>query len=145
MIAGFPGETQQQHEELMDFIDEMEFDRLGVFTYSQEEDTPAASMPDQIDEETKLNWQEELMELQQEIAFDRAQDMIGRTVIAMVEGKVADENVYVARTYGDAPNVDGLLFIHTGDTLMSGDFVKARITGAAEYDLIGEIADEFAE
>ncbi len=145
LIAGFPGETQQQHEELMDFIDEMEFDRLGVFTYSQEEDTPAASMPDQIDEETKLNWQEELMELQQEIAFDRAQDMIGRTVIAMVEGKVADENVYVARTYGDAPNVDGLLFIHTGDTLMSGDFVKARITGAAEYDLIGEIADEFAE
>ena len=145
LIAGFPGETQQQHEELMDFIDEMEFDRLGVFTYSQEEDTPAASMPEQIDEETKVNWQEELMELQQEIAFDRAQDMIGRTVIAMVEGKVADENAYVARTYGDAPNVDGLLFIHTGDTLMSGDFVKARITGAAEYDLIGEIADEFAE
>lgn len=145
LIAGFPGETQQQHEELMDFIDEMEFDRLGVFTYSQEEDTPAASMPDQIDEETKLNWQEELMELQQEIAFDRTQDMIGQTVAAMVEGKVADENVYVARTYGDAPNVDGLLFVHTGEMLVSGDFVKVKITGAAEYDLIGEIADEFAE
>lgn len=145
LIAGFPGETQEQHEEVMDFIDEMEFDRLGVFTYSQEEDTPAASMPDQIDEETKLNWQEELMELQQEIAFDRAQDMIGRTVIAMVEGKVADENAYVARTYGDAPGVDGLLFIQTDEVLASGDFVRTRITGSAEYDLIGEIADEFTE
>ena len=145
LIAGFPGETQEQHEEVMEFIDEMEFDRLGVFTYSQEEDTPAASMPDQIDEETKLTWQEELMELQQEIAFDRAQDMVGRTVTAMVEGKVADENVYVARTYGDAPNVDGFLFIETGEMLVSGDFVRAKITGTAEYDLIGEIADEFTE
>lgn len=145
LIAGFPGETQEQHEELMDFIDEMEFDRLGVFTYSQEEDTPAASMPDQIDEETKLTWQEELMELQQEIAFDRAQEMVGRTVTAMVEGKVADENAYVARTYGDSPNIDGLLFIHTDELLMSGDFVRAKITGAAEYDLIGEISDEFTE
>ncbi len=145
LIAGFPGETQEQHEEVMEFIDEMEFDRLGVFTYSQEEDTPAASMPDQIDEETKLTWQEELMELQQEIAFDRAQDMVGRTVVAMVEGKVADENVYVARTYGDAPNVDGFLFIETGEMLVSGDFVRAKITGTAEYDLIGEIADEFTE
>lgn len=145
LITGFPGETREQHEEVMDFIDEMEFDRLGVFTYSQEEDTPAASMPDQIDEETKLDWQEELMELQQEIAFDRGEAMIGRELLAMVEGKVADENAYVARTYGDAPNVDGLLFIHTDETLVSGDFVKVRITGAAEYDLIGEIADEFTE
>lgn len=145
LIAGFPGETKEQHEEVMEFIDGMEFDRLGVFTYSQEEDTPAASMPDQVDEETKLTWQEELMELQQEIAFDRAQDMVGRIVTVMVEGKVADENVYVARTYGDAPNVDGFLFLHTDEMLMSGDFVRARITGAAEYDLIGEIADEFTE
>lgn len=145
LITGFPGETQEQHEEVMEFIDEMEFDRLGVFTYSQEEDTPAAAMPDQIDEETKLDWQEELMELQQEIAFDLAQDKVGREMIVMVEGKVADENVYVARTYGDAPNVDGFLFLHTGEMLVSGDFVKARVTGAAEYDLIGEIADEFTE
>lgn len=145
LIAGFPGETQEQHEEVMAFIDEMEFDRLGVFAYSQEEDTPAASMPDQVDEETKLIWQEELMELQQEIAFDRAQDMVGREMIVMIEGKVADENVYVARTYGDAPNVDGFLFLHTGEMLVTGDFVKARVTGAAEYDLIGEMADEFTE
>lgn len=145
LITGFPGETPEQHEEMMEFIDQMEFDRLGVFTYSQEEDTPAANMPDQIDEETKLCWQEELMELQQEIAFDRAEAMTGRTVLAMVEGKVADENVYVARTYGDAPNVDGLLFLSAEEALMSGDFVKVKITGAAEYDLMGEIADEFTE
>ena len=141
LIAGFPGETQEQHEEMMAFIDELEFDRLGVFTYSQEEDTPAAVMPDQIDEETKLTWQEELMELQQEIAFDKAQDREGSIVTAMVEGKVADENAYVARTYGDAPNVDGLLFIQTAEELNSGDFARVRITGSAEYDLIGELAD----
>ena len=141
LIAGFPGETQEQHEEMMAFIDELEFDRLGVFTYSQEEDTPAAAMPDQIDEETKLTWQEELMELQQEIAFDKAQDCEGSIVTAMVEGKVADENAYVARTYGDAPNVDGLLFIQTAEELNSGDFARVRITGSAEYDLIGELAD----
>lgn len=141
LIAGFPGETQEQHEEMMAFIDELEFDRLGVFTYSQEEDTPAAVMPDQINEETKLTWQEELMELQQEIAFDKAQDREGSIVTAMVEGKVADENAYVARTYGDAPNVDGLLFIQTAEELNSGDFARVRITGSAEYDLIGELAD----
>ncbi|MCC8046048.1 MAG: 30S ribosomal protein S12 methylthiotransferase RimO [Clostridiales bacterium] len=155
LIAGFPGESREQHEEMMDFIDEIEFDHLGVFAYSQEEDTPAASMPDQLDEETKQHWRDELMELQQEIAFDRAEEMAGRTVIAMIEGELPEEedfqltygasHVYVARTYGDAPDVDGLLFIRTPETLMSGDFVRARITGAREYDLIGEIADEFTE
>ena len=142
LIAGFPGETEEQHQEVMEFIDEMEFDRLGVFTYSQEEDTPAASMPDQIDEETKLNWQEELMELQQEIAFDRAEGRTGSVVTVMIEGKVADEDAYVARTYGDAPNVDGLLFVQTTEELNSGDFVRVRITGAVEYDLIGELTED---
>jgi len=142
LITGFPGETEEQHQEVMEFIDEMEFDRLGVFTYSQEEDTPAASMPDQIDEETKLNWQEELMELQQEIAFDRAEERTGSVVTAMIEGKVADEDAYVARTYGDAPNVDGLLFVQTTEELNSGDFVRVRITGAVEYDLIGELTED---
>ena len=142
LIAGFPGETEEQHQEVMEFIDEMEFDRLGVFTYSQEEDTPAASMPDQIDEETKLNWQEELMELQQEIAFDRAEERTGSVVTAMIEGKVADEDAYVARTYGDAPNVDGLLFVQTTEELNSGDFVRVRITGAVKYDLIGELTED---
>ena len=134
-----PGETQEQHEELMDFVDQMEFDRLGVFTYSPEEDTPAAVMPDQIAEEVKEERQADLMELQQEIAFDNAENMIGREMLVMIEGKVADENAYVGRTYRDAPNVDGLIFINTEEELISGDFAKVKITGALEYDLIGEL------
>ena len=137
--TGFPGETQEQHEELKDFVDEMEFDRLGVFTYSPEEDTPAATMTEQIPEEVKEDRQAELMELQQEIAFDLAEDMVGREVLVMIEGKVADENAYVGRTYKDAPNVDGLIFINTDEELMSGDFARVRVTGALEYDLIGEL------
>ena len=139
LITGFPGETQEQHEELKDFVDEMEFDRLGVFTYSPEEDTPAATMTEQIPEEVKEDRQAELIELQQEIAFDLAEDMVGREVLVMIEGKVADENAYVGRTYKDAPNVDGLIFINTDEELMSGDFVRVRVTGALEYDLIGEL------
>ena len=139
LITGFPGETEEQHEELMEFVDEMEFDRLGVFTYSPEEDTPAATMLAQIEESVKEDRQAELMELQQEIAFDLAERMIGKEVIVMFEGKVADENVYVGRTYMDAPNVDGLIFVETNEELMSGDFAKVRITGALEYDLIGEL------
>ena len=139
LITGFPGETQAQHEELMDFVDEMEFDRLGVFTYSPEEDTPAAVMPDQIDEEAKKERQAELMELQQDIVFENAQNMTGREVLVMIEGKVADENAYVGRTYRDAPNVDGLIFINTDEELISGDFVRVKVTGASEYDLIGEL------
>lgn len=145
LITGFPGETQEEHEELMEFIDTMEFDRLGVFTYSAEEDTPAARMPDQIDEEEKQRRQAELMELQQEISIDKGNARIGSEVEVMVEGKVADENAYVARTYGDAPGVDGYLFINTDTQLMSGDFAMVRVTGALEYDLIGELKDEYTE
>lgn len=139
LITGFPGETQEQHEELMEFVDEMEFDRLGVFTYSPEEDTKAAEMSDQIPEEVKQERQAELMELQQDIVFDQAEDMIGQEVLVMIEGKVADENAYVGRTYKDAPNVDGLIFINTDEEVMSGDFAKVKVTGALEYDLIGEL------
>ncbi len=142
LISGFPGETSEDHEELLDFVDRMEFDRLGVFTYSQEEDTPAAEMPDQIPEEIKEDRRAQLMELQQDIAFEAAENMTGRIVTAMIEGKVADENVYVARTYKDAPNVDGFLFVNTSRDLMTGDFVKVKITASYEYDLIGELEDE---
>ena len=145
LITGFPGETQEEHEELMEFIDTMEFDRLGVFTYSAEEDTPAAKMPDQIEEEEKQRRQAELMELQQEISIDKGNARIGSEVEVMVEGKVADENAYVARTYGDAPGVDGYLFINTDTQLMSGDFAMVHVTGALEYDLIGELKDEYTE
>ena len=139
LITGFPGETKEQHEELMEFVDEMEFDRLGVFTYSPEEDTPAAVMPGQIDEAVKEERQAELMELQQEIAFDTAESMVGKEVLVMIEGKVADENAYVGRTYRDAPNVDGLIFINTDEELLSGDFARVKVTGALDYDLIGEL------
>ncbi len=141
LITGFPGETQEQHEELMEFVDEMEFDRLGVFTYSPEEDTPAAGMPGQISEEVKLERQAELMELQQEIAFDAAEAMAGQEVMVMIEGKVADENAYVGRTYRDAPGVDGLIFVETEEELMSGDFARVKVSGAIEYDLIGGLVE----
>lgn len=142
LITGFPGETQEDFEELLDFVDEMEFDRLGVFPYSQEEDTPAAEMEDQIPEEIKVERQSQVMELQQEIAFEKAEDMVGRVLTVMVEGKITDEDAYVTRTYRDAPNVDGYLFLNTTATLMTGDFVKVLVTDSNEYDLIGEIWQE---
>lgn len=145
LIAGFPGETKEQHEEMMEFVDEMEFDRLGVFAYSPEEDTPAANMANQVDEELKEEWRDEIMELQQEVSLDTAQSFVGKIMLVMVEGKVSGENAYIARSYRDAPDVDGYVFVTTDEELMSGDFVKVIITGALEYDLIGEIYNEFTE
>lgn len=145
LITGFPGETQEEHEELLDFVDRMEFDRLGVFLYSQEEDTPAALMGGQIAEEVKQDRYAQLMELQQEIAFEAAHNMVGRVVDAMIEGRITEEDAYVARTYKDAPGVDGFLFVNTRRELMTGDFVKVRVTASNEYDLIGELEDEFTE
>ena len=145
LICGFPGETKEQHEELMEFIDEMEFDRLGAFTYSCEEGTPAAQFPGQLDEDTKLLWQEEVMELEQEIIFEQTDTMKGNVIWAFVEGKLPDENVYVARSYRDAPDIDGLVFITSQTELITGDFVKVRITGAMDYDLTAELEDETYE
>ena len=145
LISGFPGETEEEQEEVMRFVDEMEFERLGVFAYSQEEDTPAAEFPDQVPQELKEERRDEIMELQQEISYEKSQSMIGKVLEVMIEGKVADENAYVGRTYMDAPGVDGLIFINTDLDLMSGDFVRAKVTGALEYDLIGEICDEPAQ
>ncbi len=145
LISGFPGETEEDHEELMAFVDEMEFERLGVFAYSLEEDTPAAQMPDQVPQELKEERRDEIMELQQEIAFEKAESLVGRILDVMIEGKVADEPAYVGRTYMDSPNVDGLIFVNADLQLMSGDFVRVKVTGAAEYDLIGEVYDESAQ
>lgn len=139
LIAGFPGETQDMHEELMYFLNEAEFDRLGVFTYSPEEGTPAAGFPCQITEEQKELWRDEIMELQEEIIYDRNEEMKGRELWVMIEGGVDREHAYVGRTYRDAPEIDGYIFIDTDEVLMTGDFVKVRITGAYEYDLIGEM------
>ena len=144
-ICGFPGETEEDHEELMEFVDEMEFERVGVFTYSAEEDTPAYSYPDQIPEEVKEERRADVMELQQEIAFEHCENMVGKVLDVMIEGKVADEPAYVGRTYMDAPNVDGLIFVNADEMLMAGDFVRVKVTGANEYDLIGEVYHESAE
>ena len=140
LITGFPGETKEQHKELLEFINDMEFDRLGVFTYSPEEGTPAAAMEHQIDEEVKLDRQAELMELQQDISAELGERRIGQELLVMIEGKVADEDAYVGRSQADAPGVDGYVFVNTPETLVSGDFVRVKITGALEYDLIGEIS-----
>ena len=145
MISGFPGETEEDHEEVMAFADEMEFERLGVFAYSAEEDTPAAAFPDQVPQELKEERRDEIMELQQEIAFEKSEAMVGRILDVMIEGKVADEPAYVGRTYMDAPNVDGYIFVNTGELFMSGDFVRVKVTGASGYDLIGEVYDELTE
>ncbi|MDF2803032.1 MAG: MiaB-like tRNA modifying enzyme YliG [Anaerocolumna sp.] len=151
LITGFPGETQEDHDELMEFVKDMEFDRLGVFTYSKEEDTPAAKLTPQIHKHIKKRRQGEIMKLQQEIAFMHAKDMIGKTLKVMIEGKLPEddkdvfsstENVYIARTYMDAPNVDGYIFVRVRGEIMSGEFVKVMVTDAKEYDLIGEIVYE---
>ena len=145
LITGFPGETQEDHETLMDFVRDMRFDRLGVFTYSAEEDTPAAVMEGQIPEEVKEARRALLMELQQEISMVKGERRIGQKMLCMIEGAIPQEGAYVARTYADAPDVDGYLFIKTGEMLMSGNFVQAVVTGAMEYDLIGELENEYAE
>lgn len=137
LISGFPGESQEDFEELYRFVNEMEFDRLGVFAYSAEEDTPAAAWPDQIPEEMKEKRRDELMELQQEIAFERAAERKGNILEAVIEGYLPGENVYVARTYMDAPNVDGYLFLESERELDSGSFVTVKVTGSSEYDLTG--------
>ena len=139
LICGFPGETEEMHEELMQFINDMEFDRLGAFTYSPEEGTPAAAFDEQVDESLKEDWQADVMELQEEVIFDKNETLKGTELLAFIEGKVADENAYIGRTYRDAPNVDGYIFIHTEEEFMTGDVVKVKVTGAYEYDLIGEI------
>ncbi|HCM91998.1 MAG TPA: 30S ribosomal protein S12 methylthiotransferase RimO, partial [Lachnospiraceae bacterium] len=144
LISGFPGEDEKDHEMLLDFVREERFDRLGVFTYSAEEGTKAAEMDDQIDDEIKEKRRDEVMELQQEIAFNRALSMTGRELSVIVEGRLVEEDVYAARTYMDGPGVDGMLFFDSDRELMSGDIVKVRVTGANEYDLIGELCDESA-
>ena len=145
LITGFPGETEEDHQELMEFVDEMEFDRLGVFTYSPEEDTPAATMKDQVPEELKEERRDEIMELQQEISLDKGNQRIGQEMLVMIEGKVSGESAYIGRTYMDAPKVDGYMFVQTGELMVTGDFAKVRVTGALEYDLIGELTDEYTE
>lgn len=145
LITGFPGETQEDHEELMEFIDELEFDRLGAFTYSPEEGTPASTFENQIPEEQKEDWKAEIMELSEEVLADKNQEYIGKTLLVLIDGKVADENTYIGRSFRDAPDIDGYVFVSSDVELMTGDYVRVTITGAYEYDLIGEIENEFTK
>ena len=145
LITGFPGETEEDHRELLSFVRRMKFDRLGVFTYSKEEGTPAAAMKNQVHPSTKKRRQKELMLLQQQIAFDAAEKMKDKVLDVIIEGKIADEDVYVGRTYKDIPGVDSNIFVETKRELMTGDFIKAKVTGADGYDLIGELYYESAQ
>ena len=145
LIAGFPGETQEEHEALMAFLDEQELDRVGVFTYSREDGTPAATFENQIDEETATQWRNEIMELQQEISLDKNETFIGKIMQVIVEGYSSDDDVYVGRTYRDAPGVDGLVFVNCDYELMSGQIVDVRINEVGPYDMIGGILDESTE
>ncbi len=145
LITGFPGETMEDHEVLMDFVEKMRFDRLGVFTYSPEEGTAAAVMPDQVDEEEKERRRDCLMELQQEIAFEISESCVGRTMDVLIEGKLPEDNIYIGRTYKDAPDVDGYIFVSAQEELMSGDIVPVKVTASNEYDLIGEVLYESAQ
>lgn len=145
LITGFPGETEEDHEILKEFIEEMRFDRLGVFTYSPEEGTPAEKMPNQIPEEVKEERRDELMLLQQEISAEKTAEMVGRTLEVLVEGRIPEEGVYVGRTYRDAPEVDGYIFLNAEEDIISGDFVTVEVTGADEYDLTGDVIYEFTE
>ena len=139
LITGFPGETEEDHQINLDFVNEMEFERLGVFTYSAEENTPAANMPNQIDEEVKEDRRNDIMELQQDIVFDNSEKHIGKTYVAMIEGRISGENAYMGRTYMDVPGIDSNIFIITDEELMTGDFVKVKVTGINDYDLIGQL------
>ena len=145
LIAGFPGETEADHQEVLQFVKDMRFDRLGVFTYSEEEGTPAAQMPDQIDEAVKETRRDALMMAQQAIAFDKSEEMVGKTVDVLIEGRLPEEDVYIGRTYRDAPDVDGYVFVHAEEDMISGDIVKVKITDAQDYDLVGDVIYEFTE
>ena len=145
LISGFPGEETEDHEELLRFVEEMRFDRLGVFVYSREEGTPAYDFDGQVDEKTATERMDAIMRMQQEISFGKNRELIGKVIPVLVEGHLENEDAYAARTYRDAPDVDGTLFIQTKRELMSGDIVDVLVTGAHEYDLIGELADESAE
>lgn len=141
LISGFPGETQEQHNGIVDFVDQCEFDRLGVFTYSPEEGTPAASYPDQVDEAVAEKWRDEIMELQQEISYEKNQEFVGTVMKVLIEGYLSDDDVYVGRTYRDAPGVDGIVFVSAPYELMSGTYVDVKITEGNEYDLTGVIVE----
>ena len=141
LISGFPGETQEDFEKLYRFVNEMEFDRLGVFCYSPEEDTPAATMPNQVPEEVKASRRDELMELQQAVAFEKAERKVGAKMEVLIEGFLPEDDVYVGRSYMDAPSIDGMVFVYSDRELQTGDMVMVEVTDSKEYDLEAKLLD----
>ena len=143
LITGFPQETEEEHQELLEFVKEAGFERLGVFTYSKEENTAAARMKGQITKKVKVKRQKELMRLQQQISKKRGEEKVGRTIRVMIEGKLPEDDIFIGRSYMDAPNVDGFVFVHSKDSYLSGEFVDVKITQAKEYDLVGEAISDW--
>ena len=139
MITGFPGETSSDHKQMLEFVEEIGFDRLGVFTYSREEGTKAADMKGQLPEIIKRRRRDRVMKLQQKITFEKNESMSGSIVDVMIEGRLVEDNVYVGRTYRDAPGVDGEVFVEWDRELMSGDFIKVKVISSKQYDLVGEV------
>jgi len=145
LITGFPQETEEEHEELMEFVKHVGFERLGVFTYSREENTAAARMKGQITKKVKEKRQKELMKLQQQISRQRGEEKVGKTIRVMIEGKLPEDDIFIGRSYMDAPNVDGFVFVRSRDSYLSGEFVDVKITQAREYDLIGEAVSDWED
>lgn len=146
LIVGFPGETEEQFKNLVNFIEKVKFDRLGVFTYSREEGTPAYKMPDQIDEEIKVQRKDYIMDIQKNISAEKCDSFIGKTLKVIIEGKIeGEDNAYCGRSYRDCYEIDGFVFFESDNELIAGDFVNVEITSASDYDLIGVIDDEFTE
>ena len=142
LITGFPQETEEEHQELLEFVQKVGFERLGVFTYSKEENTPASKMKGQITKKVKVARQKQLMKLQQEVSKRRGEEKVGKIIKVMIEGKLPEEDIFIGRSYMDAPNVDGFVFVHSKDSYLSGEFVDVKITRAKEYDLVGEAISE---
>ena len=143
LITGFPQETEEEHQELLEFVKEAGFERLGVFTYSKEENTAAARMKGQVTKKVKVKRQKELMKLQQQISKQRGEEKVGRTIRVIIEGKLPEDDIFIGRSYMDAPNVDGFVFVHSKDSYLSGEFVDVKITQAKEYDLVGEAISDW--
>ncbi len=145
LMVGFPGESREAFENLIAFVEKQEFDKLGVFEYSPEEGTPAAKFDCQIDSITKADRKEKIMIQQKKISQNKNNSKIGKTMKAIIDEKIENEDVYMGRTQYDAPEVDGVVYINTKSKLVPGDFVNVKITDALEYDLIGVVENEFTE
>ena len=139
LIVGFPGESEEEFEDLMHFVQEMKFDRLGVFSYSQEEGTAAARMENQIDDELKEERRDIIMDIQKNIAASLCEAEVGKVMEVLIEGKLPEERIFCGRTRRDAPDIDGLVFVSSEEELYSGDFVTVKIREAGDYDLMGDV------